>query len=133
MKAFSTAVIATALTFSVQATDISTPALYSNMVWGVSTRINSISTCSEMRLSAIGDLNHTFTLAINGYLTCPASNLTFTLTGTAYFRNDNSLVMNLSTGRATTFECVLSPSFNGSCDYYFNPAEFLGTVALTWR
>ncbi len=133
MKAVAATVIAVFLPFSVSAYELSTPTLYSNLFWKATSNVGSISSCNELRLNAVGDLNKSFTLSMNGYLNCPTINQVFTMTGTAYFRSDNHLVMNLSTGRATTFECVLTPSFNGTCDYIYNPADFLGTLFLTWQ
>jgi hypothetical protein len=124
-----TAAVLTAV--QAQALQVSTPTLYSGLTWSTAISAPGYTTCTQLVLDAMGDLQNSNKISVFGSLNCGPSG--YVMTGSGYFAVDGSINMVLTVGVGVVIACPRLQNFGGTC-FVFDSAGFQrGTAALTFR
>jgi len=107
--------------------------VYSDLTWSVQNQITGFSTCTELRLDAMGDLTNSDKFSFYGGLNCPRSERAYGITGSGYLARDGSFVMNLTLGLGNSLLCNNIINFSGTCNMYNPAGYYVGAIYITFR
>jgi hypothetical protein len=113
---------------------VSVPNTFVDLLWGVSTSVPGLTSCTELQVDATGDLVNSTKVTIYGALNCaPSQGGSQGVVGSAYFGGDGSFNMTLLIGPNVVLQCVrLGGSLGGPCNWLDTSGASLGGAFVTF-
>lgn len=124
-------VVAAALSLPTWCRNFGASSTYSDLVWTFSSSVSGLPSCVQLYSDISGDFAYSSRFAMYGVLNCPAQDIGYAVTGTAYFGTNGLFNVNAVIGGYWQVNCPNMNNFAGTCTVKNGAGLSLGSAFVS--